>query len=161
MTGEISASAPPSQRLRVALVTRDPEGRILLLNHVRPHASYWVLPGGGVNPGEELADALRREVLEELLVGCHIEDLIAVGEFITRQVSPPRHIVDFFFTGTLESTEGFVIPADEGIAEARWVDPSDFDELMILPQEIIPVLRWAATGDTVRFIHLGKYKIAP
>ena len=49
-----------------ALIT-DEAGRVLLLRR-RPDDfldGLWELPGGGVEPGEGLEDALRREVLEE------------------------------------------------------------------------------------------------
>ncbi|MET7498779.1 NUDIX hydrolase [Streptomyces microflavus] len=56
-----------------ALIT-DEDGRVLLLRR-RPHdflGGLWELPGGGVEPGERLVDALCREVLEEtgLTVTC-------------------------------------------------------------------------------------------
>ncbi|MFJ4825420.1 NUDIX hydrolase [Streptomyces bacillaris] len=49
-----------------ALVT-DQEGRVLLLRRRADDflGGLWELPSGGVEPGEGLEDALRREVLEE------------------------------------------------------------------------------------------------
>lgn len=47
----------------------DTEGRIAILN-VTKHG-YHKLPGGGIEDGEDIALALRREILEE--VGCEVE----------------------------------------------------------------------------------------
>ncbi|MEU1375528.1 NUDIX domain-containing protein [Streptomyces triculaminicus] len=51
----------------VGAVITDPHGRVLLLH--RPAGDYlgglWELPSGGVEPGESLIEALRREVAEE------------------------------------------------------------------------------------------------
>jgi 8-oxo-dGTP pyrophosphatase MutT (NUDIX family) len=48
------------------LVTRDDRGRVLLVRQRGgPFKSAWLLPGGGVEPGESFEDAMRREVREE------------------------------------------------------------------------------------------------
>lgn len=49
-------------RAQVVLLRGD---RILLARHQRGAAHYWVLPGGGVEPGESPEEAAVREVWEE------------------------------------------------------------------------------------------------
>jgi ADP-ribose pyrophosphatase YjhB (NUDIX family) len=45
----------------------DPEGRALLVRFVNPETGeqFWTTPGGGIDPGELLEDAIRRELREE------------------------------------------------------------------------------------------------
>jgi 8-oxo-dGTP pyrophosphatase MutT (NUDIX family) len=45
----------------------DPEGRVLLVRFVNPDTGeqFWTTPGGGIDPGESLDDAVRRELREE------------------------------------------------------------------------------------------------
>lgn len=55
------------QEVAVAVIFRD-DGRFLLGRRPagKPYAGYWEFPGGKVEPGEPVADALRRELREEL-----------------------------------------------------------------------------------------------
>ena len=60
---------PTSSRLVVVPVIRDEEGRVLLCRMPPDRGVFpgqWGLPGGGVEPGERIHDALAREVGEEL-----------------------------------------------------------------------------------------------
>ena len=52
-------------RIRVSALLRWND-RVLLCRHEKPGKEYWLLPGGGVNTGESLVDALRRELWEEV-----------------------------------------------------------------------------------------------
>lgn len=74
--------------LRVsALCIRD--GRVLLVEH-RSFASgdpampesYWILPGGGVERGETLEEAVRREMMEETGLSCRVGPLVFIKELL-------------------------------------------------------------------------------
>ena len=41
---------------------------------------YYVLPGGGINPGEEVIDGLKRELKEELNIDVNVKDLAFTNE---------------------------------------------------------------------------------
>jgi ADP-ribose pyrophosphatase YjhB (NUDIX family) len=58
------------------------DGHILLLRH-REHQggrAYWVLPGGGIEPGEEEEACVAREMKEETGLDVRVERLLVAGE---------------------------------------------------------------------------------
>ncbi len=59
------------------------DDRVLLFKHVFWTAARWGLPGGGIEPGEDAADAIRREVREEC--GLEIEVIRRLGRHSSRR----------------------------------------------------------------------------
>jgi 8-oxo-dGTP pyrophosphatase MutT (NUDIX family) len=65
------------RRQAARVIVIDESGRVLLFRGQDPHrpdsGSWWITPGGGLDPGETIEDAARREVREE--TGLVITDL--------------------------------------------------------------------------------------
>jgi ADP-ribose pyrophosphatase YjhB (NUDIX family) len=74
--------------LGVRVVAVDPEGRVFLVRH--SYVKGWHLPGGGVDPGETLEEAMRRELREEgnITGGA----AVLVGMHLNRRASPRDHV---------------------------------------------------------------------
>lgn len=62
--------APTSPRLASRVILIAPDSRVLYLRATVPDSgrSFWVMPGGGLEPGESFEEAARREGYEE--TGC-------------------------------------------------------------------------------------------
>lgn len=70
----------------VSVVVPDDHGRILLIR--RTDNKYWSIPGGGMEPGESVREAAKREVKEESGINCEITGLIGV-------YSNPQHVAAY------------------------------------------------------------------
>jgi 8-oxo-dGTP diphosphatase len=90
-------------RIRVSAILRWQE-RVLLCRHEKGTKTYWLLPGGGVNSGESLVDALHRELAEEVGIAdkLPVEGPVAIVDSISPQRSfAAKHVVHIIFAGDL------------------------------------------------------------
>ena len=74
-----------------AALLREVKGRREVLLSVRSDVHGWELPGGQLDPGEAVEDALVREVWEE--TGYHVEIDRRVGDYVRSGFRPHRAIV--------------------------------------------------------------------
>ena len=66
-----------SDRVRALLIT--PDNELLTIQRIRPGQDpYWVLPGGGVETGEDLETALARELHEEIAATADVHSLLLI-----------------------------------------------------------------------------------
>ncbi|HML14653.1 MAG TPA: NUDIX hydrolase [Xanthobacteraceae bacterium] len=110
-----------------AAIFRD--GRILLVRRARaPGRDLFSLPGGVVETGETLAEAVIREVLEETGVVVEPVRLAGYRDTIVRDADGrvERHFVILAFACRWRAGEAG--PSDE-VAEARWVKPDEVADL--------------------------------
>jgi len=138
-------------RIRVAaIVLRG--NTILLVKHAKDGRSYWMLPGGGVDFGESLSQALEREVEEETSLRIRANRLVLANDSIAPDGA--RHIVNLYFTA--EDLGGIpCIGADPRVVEVVFRPWTDLPALPFFP-DIAPVLVAAIeTGFPNRAEYLG------
>lgn len=109
---------------RVMLVDGD---KVLLIRHT--YVPGWQFPGGGVDPGETIELAARREALEE--TGYRVTGTMELfGIYHNTSTVTDRDHVVFYVARQFE--RDFVFRPNREIAEARWFDRA------ALPEKITP-----------------------
>src|SRR3984957_20856684 len=78
--------------LGVRAVVLDADGRVVLVKH--SYVAGWPLPGGGVEVGESVMEALTRELIEEGRIELVGEPALH-GMFFNRHVSRRDHVAVF------------------------------------------------------------------
>jgi len=121
------------------------DGRVLLTRRARgTHLEgHWEFPGGKVEEGETPADALRRELEEELGVGSVVEEPFAFNH----HVYPDRSVLLLTYRTRLSG-----VPRPLGCEALDWFTAAQVRSLTMPPADgpilarLLPLLESAATG---------------
>lgn len=115
----IAALARPELAVSAAIFR---SGRLLLVRRARaPARGLYTLPGGHVEYGETLADALIREIREETALAIAIVGLAGFREVLPA-AADGRHFVILSFAATWAGGEAVL---NDELETAEWRDPDD------------------------------------
>ncbi len=117
-------------RIRVCgILEKDDE--ILLVKHTKNNKEYYLLPGGGVDHGEDFKTSLKREFLEECNLVIDVENMVFISEGIAPNGG--RHIVSIYFKVSYVSGE-LQVGEDEGnLIGVEYIKKSDLDNITLYP----------------------------
>ncbi|WP_120003951.1 NUDIX hydrolase [Nesterenkonia muleiensis] len=125
-------------RIAAYAVITDAEGRMLLPHwHLQDFASGWTLPGGGLDPGEDPADAAVREVFEESGYHVAIDELLGIDNRIVpgEQRTPssgrdgiPLQSLRIIYRAHITGGE-LTVETDGSTDDVAWFTQPEIDEL--------------------------------
>jgi G:T/U-mismatch repair DNA glycosylase/ADP-ribose pyrophosphatase YjhB (NUDIX family) len=135
-----ASGLPMRQAVRAIVV--DPAERILLLHYADEFDSWWIPPGGGIDPGESDEQALRRELREELGV-----EEFEIGPLLWE--SSRYFTLDAAFCGQNNRNYLVRVPAMEARViseanEARWFTLEEVKALPDHPHDLDNLVRSAS-----------------
>jgi 8-oxo-dGTP diphosphatase len=110
-----------------AAIIRD--GRVFIARRARgPALGVWTMPGGMVEAGETLAEALKREIVEETSMDIEPVALAGHREVVVRDQDGKvsRHFVIMCFASRWIGGETRL---NDELDESRWIYPAELSEL--------------------------------
>lgn len=112
----------------VGAIIVNPEGRVFLAKRggqAKNERGLWEFPGGSVEFGETLKDALKREMLEEYGITIDVENLLDVVDHILPEEK--QHWVSPTFLCKLVGEAEPVIKEPHKCSQIGWFDPVKID----------------------------------
>ena len=110
----------------VVAVIVDVEGRVLLTRRsIPPFRDLWVMPGGKIDLGEPILEALKREVHEEVGLEVEIEGLIDVFEHLTPGADNCHFVILYYRCTPLFCD---IRHNEHEVSEAAWVSVEELPD---------------------------------
>ncbi|WP_316574259.1 NUDIX hydrolase [Nocardia canadensis] len=127
-----AAPRPNAIKVAVSAVVLDGDGRILMIR--RTDNDRYSIPGGGLEAGETVSEAVAREVLEETGIEVDVSDMVGV-------FSNPEHVIAYddgevrqeFSICFRARPIGGTLRTSEESKEVLWVAPAALDSLDVHP----------------------------
>jgi len=133
---------PKTPELTVDAIIEKENGDIVLIE--RKNFPYgWALPGGFVDPGESLADAVRREAMEETSLQIKVQEIFHVYSKPWRDPRGDTVSVVYFCTASGTAQGGDDALSARAFCRDSLPEEIAFDHRKILEQFLL----WRKTGE--------------
>ncbi len=143
----MTAQSRSRPRIRVAVALCE-DDRLLLVEHSKGDHKYWLLPGGGLEWGEGVKEAARRELLEETGVEAEIGHLLLASETVAPDGA--RHLLHLVFSARRLGCAPTALLKEERITDVAWIPISQVADLTFHPPIGPTLAQMGATGLSYR-----------
>ncbi len=112
--------------------------KILCLKYVYNGTIVYNLPGGNLDFGENIKEALRREMIEELNLEVEVSKLLFVGEVHHNK----KVTMHFIFEGKIEKGIAKINHLQTSAIEASWLEMNNLNNINLYPNVKEKLLIW-------------------
>lgn len=126
--------------------------QLLLIGHSDEKAGlHYNLPGGGVEPGESMIEALSREVKEETTADIEAGDLVFALEYEPKRNSNwagSTRVMNLVFEGRIvgDTVPRLPIEPDPNQMDVKWVGTQELEGIEVLPHLTEQLIEYIETG---------------
>lgn len=106
-------------RVSVKAVIRNDAGEVLC---VKEDSDYWELPGGGIDHGETIHEALKRELSEEIAYDGAFTYVIK--DTVSMYAGNSKDYCVMFLIAEVELKDAYEAQAGSGVRLTDWVNPA-------------------------------------
>src|SRR5690606_14215983 len=106
------------------------DGKLLAVKHKNNEGrtkDFWVIPGGGLDPGESLESGVKREIHEELGIDMKVGRLLFIQQFNSKRADCEEELEFFFLAENPEDFAAFDLRTTthgmQELAECEFIDP--------------------------------------
>ena len=126
-----------------AVIRRD--DKILFIRLQYDDGEFYDLPGGGMEPGETLPQALKRECMEEIGAEVLVRDVLCVYNFIAQKHERTRDLgvhyaVKIAFTCELLGEPGISVSPDDKQVGVVWIPMQELNRYPHHPSNLTEAL---------------------
>ena len=137
--------------------------KLLCSKHQDSNGIYYLIPGGGQNPGENLIQTVKREVFEELSINVEVHAIRWIREYIGKNHEPFEHDsnvhrVEFMFDCAIIGNDDIKMGPEPDLNQIgfEWIDLKNIKNFRIYPSQLKDLLTInPITEESVKDIYLG------
>jgi ADP-ribose pyrophosphatase YjhB (NUDIX family) len=119
-------------RVVVAVIVRNNNKLLLVKEKLEDLKDHWIIPGGGVEFGERITDAAKREILEETGINIKVKGVMGYKEIIVTKYG--YHTVLFFVDSESKDHPSSL---EKKILDAKYFDRDEIRKL-----DLVDSARW-------------------
>jgi len=135
------------------------DDKLVVVEHRTGDQSYFLLPGGGVEAGESLGQALVREVREE--TGLVVEPGMPLLISDTIEPSGARHVINLTFAAHVVGGKLTDCPDDPRIERVALAELGEVESLDLRPPFASELVKALAAGTGAQARYLGRLWAEP
>ena len=128
-------------KIRPAILIIENE-KILTMQYNYGGQDVYNLPGGNLEFGEYLTDALAREMVEELEIKVSVGALIMVGE--VHNIEQKKQVFHFIFAGKIIEGMPILNPRETSAISIKWLNISELSSMNLYPNISEKLLQYLA-----------------